>query len=114
MPLREWRLRIEDILAALEKIRQYTARTSLEQFRSNSMAVEAVLYNLMIIGEAARFVPNEIVERHPTIDWNKMRAMRNIMVHEYFGADLGIVWQTLQTDLPPLVRELRGILERER
>ncbi|HVS12086.1 MAG TPA: HepT-like ribonuclease domain-containing protein [Planctomycetota bacterium] len=43
-----------------------------------------------------------------------LREWRNIMVHEYFGAHLGIVWQTLQTDLPPLVRELRGILEPER
>jgi uncharacterized protein with HEPN domain len=39
--------------------------------------------------------------------------MRNVMVHEYFGADLGIIWQTTQEDLPPLVPNLRAILERE-
>ena len=106
-------MRIEDILAALDKVQSYTARMNLEQFRSTTTVVEAVLYNFVIIGEAARFVPNEIMTRYPSLDWNRMRGMRNAMVHEYFGADLGIVWQTIQEDLPPLAPKLREILERE-
>lgn len=65
----------------------------------------------MVIGEATRFMPDDVLARHPSLDWKRMQGMRNLIVHEYFGADLGIVWQTIQEDLAPLVPKLRAILE---
>ncbi len=113
MPHRDWLFRIEDILLAISKIEDYTKRLDLAQFRQSTMALEAVYYNLTIIGEAARFVPKEIEERYADIDWHKMRAMRNVLVHEYFGARLETIWQTVREDLPALVPKLEAIQERE-
>ena len=101
------------MIAALESIQRFTEGMSLEQFRASPMVSAAVLYQFVVIGEAARSMPEEIVARHPLLNWNRMRGMRNAMVHEYFGADLGIVRQTIQEDLPPLAPRLRTILERE-
>jgi uncharacterized protein with HEPN domain len=111
VPPREWRLRIEDMLEALEDIRRYASGKSAEDFRSDRKTIQAVLYNLAVLGEAARFVPDDVIARHADIDWSKMRGLRNVLVHEYFGADVTIVWQTIESDLPPLADKLRQVLQ---
>jgi uncharacterized protein with HEPN domain len=73
--------------------------------------VDAVVRNLEIIGEAARHVPEDIVENNPGIPWSEMRDMRNLLAHEYFGVNTRIVWETIQTDFPAIVRSLRGLLQ---
>lgn len=50
-----------------------------------------MLYNLVVIGEAASHLPEEVTARHPEIEWRQVRGMRNRLVHEYFGADPSIV-----------------------
>jgi uncharacterized protein with HEPN domain len=107
-------MRIEDILAAAEKIQSYAHDKTYEEFCASPMAMEAVFYNFTVLGEAACFVPDEIVARHPEVDWKGMRGTRHALVHEYFGADLAIIWRTIREDLPPLVARLREVLEQER
>ncbi len=111
MHSRGWRVRIEDILEAISRVERYTAGMDLEAFRADEKTVDAVVRNLEVVGEAARYVPREIEERHPGVPWDKMRGIRNVLIHEYFGASVPIIWQTLKEDLPPLVPLLRGILE---
>ena len=111
MHSREWRLRIEDIIEAIEKIRAYTAEMSLEAFGADSKAVDAVIRNVEIIGEASRHLPRDICARFPKIPWDEMRGIRNVLIHEYFGVDLAILWETIKRDLPPLLPHLRRILE---
>lgn len=113
MPPRGWRLRIEDILDSIEAILDYTSGMTLDEFSADRKTVDAVLRNFTIIGEASRHVPPEIEARHPGVPWIEMRGMRNIIVHEYFGISLAIVWQTVQARLPPLGPQLRGVLEAE-
>jgi uncharacterized protein with HEPN domain len=72
-----------------------------------------VVRNLGIIGEAARYVPPDVQERHSQIPWAQMRGMRNVMIHEYPEVNLSIIWQTVTRNLPPLVPKLEEILERE-
>ena len=114
MPPRDWLFRIQDMLASLRKIREFTRGMDVEAFRASPIAMDAVFYNLTIVGEATRFVPGEVVERHPEIDWSRMRGMRNILVHDYFGADLTIVWQTVTEDVPATIPKLEQILREER
>ena len=83
MPPREWKLYIEDILEAISKIQRYTEGMDLKAFRASDITVDAVQRNLTIIGEAARQVPPKIVEGYPDIPWNKMRGLRNVVVHQY-------------------------------
>ncbi len=113
MPPREWRLRIEDMLAAIESIRHYTAGLTFEAFVTDKRTVEAVAYNFTVIGEAARHVPVAIQERHPEIPWASMRGMRNVVVHQYSELDHTVLWDASQNDLPPLIPLLRAILEGE-
>ena len=107
-----WKLRIRHILDSIDKIESYTRGMSSEAFCSNSLAVDAVLRNFTIIGEAAGNVPPEVTGAHPELPWRLMQDMRNVVVHDYPGVNLEVVWHTVQTDLPPLVPLLRSILEK--
>lgn len=111
MPPRNWRVRIQDILMSIAKIERYTASLSYEDFIADESRVDAVILNLIRIGEAARSISPDIEHRYPEIPWNRMRGMRNMIVHEYFRVSLPVVWQTVQTDLPPLVAALTSILD---
>ncbi len=111
LPPREWTLRIEDILEAIERIEAYTAGLTFESFAADRKTVDAVVRNIEIIGEAAGFVPDEIQRRNPGIPWSRMRGMRNVLIHRYDEVSLPILWQTIRRNLPPLVSPLRAILE---
>lgn len=111
LPPKEWTLRIEDILEAIERIEVYTAGLTFESFTADRKTVDAVVRNIEIIGEAAGYVPEEIQCRYPTIPWSRMRGMRNVLIHRYDEVSLPILWQTIRRNLPPLVSPLRAILE---
>lgn len=96
-----------DILACIEKIQGYTAGMTFEQFRNDSKTVDAVIRNFEVIGEAAGYIPESIQERYPELAWLEMRGMRNIMIHEYFGISLHIIWRTVVHDLPPLAEGIK-------
>ena len=73
--------------------------------------VDAVLQKLTIIGEAAAGMPADIRREMTDIPWPEMVAMRNIVVHHYFGVSLEIVWHTVNNDLGPLGASIRSFLE---
>ena len=99
----EWRGRIDDILEAIETIEEFTAGMTLADFSADRRTAHAVFYNFIIIGEAARHVSADIMDRYPHLPWHRMRAMRNVMVHHYLHVVLQVVWDTLRDDLPSLV-----------
>jgi uncharacterized protein with HEPN domain len=68
--------------------------------------VDAVVHNLLVIGEAARCLPASIKENHPDIDWIAINGLRNRIAHEYFGLSLSVIWEIVQTDLPRLQQQL--------
>jgi len=109
-PEHNWRMRIEDILTCIEKIKEYTRGMSYEQFSADGKTVDAVIRNLEIIGEAAGYIPLEIQEKHSELAWLEMRGMRNIMAHEYFGVSLPIIWRAIERDLSPLEDGLEKLL----
>jgi uncharacterized protein with HEPN domain len=111
VPPRSWRLRIDDILAAVDAILRYTAGMDRATFAGDSRTVDAVVRNLIVIGEAAGHVPDDVVAANPQIPWTRMRGLRNLAVHEYFGLDPDILWDTVTGNLPALVPELRKLLE---
>lgn len=110
MSSRDWRDRIRDILDAIAEIQKFTRGMDYESFKDDDKAVRAVEMNFIIIGEAANQIPEEIEEKHTTIPWSLMRAMRNRIVHVYFKVDEKLMWDTIQNDLPPLIPELEQLL----
>ena len=110
MPRRDWAFRIRDIIEAINRIRQYTTGMTQESFTVDEKTVDAVIRNLIIVGEAAKHVPEDVVSAHPEIPWSDMAGMRDVVAHEYFGVDLDIVWETVTKDLLPLVPELERML----
>ncbi len=111
MPERVWQDRIADIIEAVQSIRNYASTISEETLTDNTMVLHAILFNFTVIGEAARHVPETIKDLHPEIPWVEMRSMRNIVAHVYWGISRSILWQTITTDLPPLLPLLENILE---
>lgn len=109
MPSRDWMLRITDIIDAVTKIQQYTHNMTFNDFAGDQKTVDAVVRNIEIIGEAARHVPEQIRHRYAHMPWDEMRAVRNVVAHEYFGISLPILWETIQQDLPPLLPMLKTI-----
>jgi len=113
VPPRNWKIRIRDILDCIEKIERFTRGYTFTDFQEDEKTIDSVLRNLEIIGEASRHVPTDIRIRYPDIPWVEMLTMRNIVIHEYHGVNLEIIWQTVKENLPPLVSPLKQILARE-
>ncbi len=110
MPPRDWNLRIEDMIEAIERIQTYTQGMSYEEFSADTKTVDAVVRNFEVLGEAARHIPLEIQKSHPILPWSKIRGMRNLLTHEYFGISDLILWTTAVVDLKPLLPLLKAIL----
>jgi len=106
-PEREWRFRIQDIIEAIQNIEEYMGGQSFEEFAADRKTVDAVIRNFIVIGEAATRVPQDVIEKNPLIPWAEMRALRNFVVHEYFGVSDKILWDTAKNDLTPLPELLR-------
>ena len=95
-------LHIADILEAIDRIRRYVGELSYAEFVEDEMLLDAVIRNLMIIGEAAKNVPDEVKEAHLDIEWNKIVGLRNILIHAYSKVDKEIVWSIITTKLVEL------------
>ncbi len=107
---RDWRFRVRDILAALDAIATYTDGMTFSAFVADARTRDAVIRNLTTMGESVRWIPDAILDAHPEVPWRTMRGVRNVVVHQYFGIDDAILWETVRGDLPPLVDPLGAIL----
>lgn len=99
---RDFGLYLDDILEAIQQIRSYVQGYDEQTFASDRKTQDAVIRNLEIIGKAARNLPAEMKKSTPEIDWRKITGLRNILIHEYFGINLPIVWDLVQNKLAPL------------
>jgi uncharacterized protein with HEPN domain len=93
---------LRHILEAIEKTERYLSGTNYESFIHNDMMIDAVIRELMIIGEAANNLSDKFQVKHSDIMWWKIKGMRNVLVHEYFGVNLKIIWDTCKENLPTL------------
>ncbi|MCH8832561.1 MAG: DUF86 domain-containing protein [Chloroflexi bacterium] len=109
-PQRPYRDYLHDILQATDEILAFVEDLDFQAFRSDRRTNLAVIRALEIIGEAARHIPANERRRHSQVPWQDMVAMRNKLIHQYFGVDLEVLWRTVQEDLPPLQNAIRRVL----
>lgn len=109
----DWLFRIHDMLKSIAQIEQVVAQTDFNGFRDNFIFSNSVIRDLEIIGEAAKHIPEDIFLSYPQIPWQDMRDMRNVLIHEYFGVNLRVVWDTVSYDLPMLKVALTDLLVRQ-
>ncbi|TAL60742.1 MAG: DUF86 domain-containing protein [Bacteroidetes bacterium] len=98
------------ILEAIEKIEQYShPHQSAEQWVNDQKSYDACLMNFVVIGEMSAKMSSVFLEQHKNIEWNKIKAFRNIIAHDYLGIDSKEVWQIVQNKLPDLKIQLKQI-----
>ena len=105
---------IEDILTCIEKIERYTSNVSFEEFCGNDMAVDAVIRNFEIIGEAVKKIPEEIKKNYADVEWKEAAGFRDVLIHDYFGIDLEAVWDTVRNNIPSFKKQVVKVLKSEK
>ena len=107
--MRDDRAWLADILEAIENIEKHVAR-GRDVFSEDELVQVWVVHHIQIIGEAAARLGEETRRLIPEIPWSDVVAMRNILVHRYFGIDLDEVWSTVEKDLPVLREAVKSVL----
>lgn len=113
MSERDMRLYFMDILDSGEAILEFVKGLSFDEFRNDRKTYSAVIREFEIIGEAVGKIPDEIKQRRPDVEWQDIKDFRNLLIHEYFGVDLEIVWKSIHDDLPSLINAIGELLEIE-
>ena len=108
--MRDYKLHLEDILNAIAKIEKCTRHRSYKRFREEELLIDGVVRNSEIIGEASRNLPAAVKNRIPDIEWKKISGLRNILIHEYFGVDVEILWDIVKNKLPELKKTISSYL----
>jgi len=109
MSKRKPSLLVDDIIDSANKILEYTHNLSFEEFTKDGKTIDAVIRNFEIIGEAANRLLEDFKDRHPNIDWHRIRGLRNRILHDYFGIDYSIVWKIKESFLPNLIITLKSL-----
>lgn len=102
MPSKNPAQRLSDIIENIDAIEGFTAGLDQATFRADRRTVYAVVRALEIISEASRRLPNEMLDRHPEIDWVAVAAAGNIYRHEYDAVDEAMIWHTVRNSLAGL------------
>jgi len=104
---------LNHILVAIDDIEEFIKdTTSVESFIIDKKTQGAILRSFQVIGEAANNLDENFIESNPDIEWEKVIGMRNFIIHEYFGVDLNIVWDTIKEDLPTFKENIKKLLQK--
>ncbi|MEX2681609.1 MAG: DUF86 domain-containing protein [Candidatus Sigynarchaeota archaeon] len=104
-------IRLKEMKDAAEKVARITNGKTREMFLIDELLHLASTHLIEIIGEAASEISDDLKEKHPDVPWKAIIGMRNRLIHKYFDVNLEIVWNTIIKDIPPLLRQLKAIIE---
>jgi len=108
---REYSDYLQDMLDNAERALNFVQGMEYDEFFEDEKTNYAVMRALEVIGEASAKIPEDVRKANPRIPWREISAMRNKLMHEYFGANLEVVWKTVQEDLPVIIPVLHEMLE---
>ena len=104
------KIRLLHILEAMEDIESFVTTINREEFLHNRLVHSAVVRQFEIIGEAAGSLSEETQKRYSQVPWRIMKNFRNVLVHQYFGVDYNEVYTVIESELPSLKSDVKGIL----
>ncbi|MFH5834227.1 DUF86 domain-containing protein [Halalkalibaculum sp. DA384] len=104
---------LQDILESIQQIEEYLDDVNENEFYQNSEKQDAVLRRLEIIGEAVKHISDDIRDEYYEVPWRKIAGMRDIIIHEYFGVTLSMIWVVTQRDLPDLKSKIKDIINNQ-
>ena len=111
MSNREELLLLNDMLEAGNKILKFSEGMDFQAFLDDEKTQDACIRNFEIMGEAAKYISEEIKSGNPEIEWKKISNYRNLLIHEYFGVNLEIIWDIIENELNDTVYFIQRILE---
>ncbi len=101
----------EDIRQHCEEIAEHVREMDYEEFLADRRTYKAVAYSLMVIGEAAKHVPDDLRARYPEVAWHRITALRNVLSHGYFALRDAVLWETVRDGVPELRAQVQRILD---
>jgi len=104
------RERILHVLDAIKNIEDFTEGLTYEEYMDDFKLRLAIVKLFEIIGEAVSAISSEIQEDNPEVEWAIIKSVRNVLVHEYFGIDYKVIWNSIQVNIPSLKKNLQNIL----
>jgi uncharacterized protein with HEPN domain len=111
MSRRDRNILLNDILESLKKIKKYTDGMTFEDFLKDDKTIDACVRNFEIIGEVSSKIDEDFKLLHPEIEWNRMKGLRNRLIHDYSGIDYELVWNIISEYLDDLENQIQKILK---
>ena len=111
--MRDFLLFLEDIIESLEKIERYIEGMGFDDLANDDKTVDALIRNLEIIGEAVKNIPDSVRIKYPDVEWKEAAALRDVLIHDYFGVDLESLWGTIHKNLPEFGEKIRLVQQQE-
>jgi uncharacterized protein with HEPN domain len=111
MVKRSVKVRIKDILDAIDEVKDYINSSTFDEYERDPKTRRAVERCIEIISEAVRYLPPELTGAHPDVPWNEIRAIGNILRHNYQRVSDLVIWRTATIHLPRLhtvILEMKG------
>jgi uncharacterized protein with HEPN domain len=111
--MRREELYLADLIDNARAVRGYLDGVTPERRDAEGILRDAVLYRMLLLGEIASALPDELRDRYPDVAWRQVRAFRNLAVHKYFGVDWAVVWKIAQEEPAVLKAQVLAITRAE-